>query len=439
MCLFMWLIMGLLAAGCDVSGIPRSAEPTPAIAPTTSPYPQTSTEAPRPEPTITSEAAPDTTPTLIPVSGRVALFSQVWHAVEQNYVYPDYHGADWLALRNEYIPKVAAATSADEFYNLVDEMVGKLKDDHSHYLSPWAAREEDRRSQGQDKYAGIGVFSKYLEDSFLVLEVFAGSPAEEAGLKRGDHITAVNGQLVKGTAQENIPIRGPEGTTVRLTVTSSNGPARDIAVRRRTLTATVSPTSSRLEADPSIGYLLIPTLEVASMSDQVESELQKLIDKGNLKGLVIDLRSNGGGLDTVLIGILGQFVSGQVGGFYSQDKINPLTIEKRSLYNALKTLTLVLLVDKSTASFAEVFAASLQARGRAKVVGVQTAGNTEEIEAYDFSDGSRLWLARYGFRLLDGTSLEGRGVTPDAVVDTDWTAHTLRDDPQVLKAIELIK
>src|SRR5207247_1798615 len=114
------------------------------------------------------------------------------------------------------------------------------------------------------------------------------------------------------------------------------------------------------------------------------------------------------GLDSVLEGILGQFVTGEVGSFRSQHDTNPLDIQKGSLNDRLAHVPVVVLVDKGTESFAEVLAAVLQAQRRARVVGVPSAGNTEEIYPFNFEDGSRLWLAEYGFQLPGGVSLEGR-------------------------------
>jgi len=81
----------------------------------------------------------------------------------------------------------------------------------------------------------------------------------------------------------------------------------------------------------------------------------------------------------------------------------------------------------------------IQYQGRAKVTGARSAGNTEIVYPHDFKDGSRLWLAQEGFKLPDGTTLEGRGVIPDAELDLNWADYAEKDDPQILKAIELLK
>jgi C-terminal processing protease CtpA/Prc len=81
----------------------------------------------------------------------------------------------------------------------------------------------------------------------------------------------------------------------------------------------------------------------------------------------------------------------------------------------------------------------MQDQERAKIVGSRSAGNTEIVYPHNFSDGSRLWLAQEGFKLPNGTSIEGRGVIPNAEIDLNWADYTERDDPHILKAIELLK
>ena len=205
------------------------------------------------------------------------------------------------------------------------------------------------------------------------------------------------------------------------------------------MTGAVVPSSRRLPADPSIGYVVIPTLSTDDMDVRVEAELNGLLaGSPDLTGLIVDLRGNGGGFRTILESLLGDFVNGQVGTFFNQTSSYPLTITRKPLADKLSSLPVVLLVDQGTESYAEVMSAAIQEKGRARVVGVTTAGNTETIYAYNLEDGSRLWCAQEGFKLLDGTNLEGRGVVPDVTVSVDWTAFQESDDPQMLKAVDLL-
>lgn len=453
------LLLSVLLAACDVGGPP----PTPVNGPTSGPViamlgptpdgrgtatarltpspagiaqaTRTSVAERSPTPETASET-PLATATILPLSERRKLFEKVWQTVEDHYFYADFRGVDWKKAHTDYEKRVEEAASADEFYGAVSEMVDLLKDQHSRYISPQAAKDEDDLNAGDASYAGIGILSKRVGQSTMVVLVFPGSPAEEAGLKRRDRIVAIDGEPVGDDLSK---VRGPAGTSVRLTIQSPEKEPRDLTLTRRSVTGKIIASSSRLEVDNSIGYLLVPSLWADDMSEQVEDELKKLLDGPPLKGLIMDLRANEGGWRPVLTGILGQFVTGDVGFFYSQESQYPLDITPGALREKLSGVPLVVLVDGESQSYAEVLAASLQASGRARVVGTKTAGNTETIYAYTFDDGSRLWVAQEGFKLPNGTNLEGRGVIPDASIEVDWTQYSLKTDPHVLKALELLR
>ncbi|HVG01198.1 MAG TPA: hypothetical protein VND68_15265, partial [Chloroflexia bacterium] len=135
-----------------------------------------STRTPRTTPTAVAEVATPVA-TLMPAADRLDIFEQVWETVADNYLYEDFHGADWDALKEEYEPRVSAVTSGDEFYATIDDMVTELGDDHSRYLTPWDADEEDDLMSGNTSYVGVGIFSKHNEIEIQVVYVFPGSPA----------------------------------------------------------------------------------------------------------------------------------------------------------------------------------------------------------------------------------------------------------------------
>jgi carboxyl-terminal processing protease len=318
--------------------------------------------------------------------------------------------------------------------------VSALNDGHSRYLSPQDAREEDALQQGNADYVGIGVLSSPETNTLSIIFVFPGSPAEKAGLLRRDKITAVDGIPIKNAATDQSRIRGPAGSTVTVTVQSPEQPPRDVSIVRGKISGGIVPTGSRVATDPTIGLLIIPDLWTDDMGTRVHSDLQTMLqDPTPLQGLILDLRGNGGGFRTVLESILSDFVTGQVGQFSNQKGHTPLVIGKSNLYDRLKNVAVVVLIDQGSESYTEVLSGILQAKGRAKVVGVTSAGNTETIYSYNFTDGSRLWVAEESFQLPNGTNLEGRGVIPDVTVKQDWTAFTEKDDPDILEAIQLLK
>ncbi len=401
--------------------------------------PSASTAVPRPTATARPSRTPDAprpTPTLptLDADARGKRFDEVWQAVADHYLYADFRGVDWNAIREVYRPRAITAPVPEAFYATLSEMVRALGDEHSRYSSPQGAWEDKALTQGTDAYVGIGVVVDDGPAAGVIRTVFNDSPAEEAGLKRRDQILSVDGlpfALGEGS------LRGPAGTIARLEVRSPSGPRREVLVTRRAITAKMAPEARRLSTGKA-GYLYIPSFFNEDMADQVTRELRDLLKPEPPDGLILDLRGNGGGWRTVLETVLGCFVEGGAGEFFNQGKSYPVDVKPNDLLPSLRDVPLVVLVDRHTESYAEVLAAVLREAGQARIVGQQTPGNTESIYAYDFDDGSRLWVAQEGYRLPSGLDLEGRGVTPDEVIDANWALFPEAEDPHILRALDLL-
>ena len=404
--------------------------PTTTLAPTATPS-ASPTEAP------TTTPAPPTaipTPTLIGEGQRDQLFEETWRIVHDHYLYRDFHGQDWDAIHSEFAPRVEAAQSNEEFYADLAEMVARLNDDHSRFLAPSDASVEEALSTGREAYVGIGVLLISRADSALVQEVFPNGPAARAGLLPRDRIVAIDGAPFN-PLNDGSDLYGLEGSPVRLTVVRPGESTRDVVVTRAAVQGRVEPSTRRLRND--IGYLKVPTFWVNDMDVQVSGALTDMVSEHPLNGLILDLRGNPGGWNYVLTGILGHFVRGQVGLFADQKSSKPLLITENAGPD-MRGTPLVVLVDHSTASYAEVMAAVLQREVGARVVGAPTAGNTETIYAYELAGGARLWVAQEAFKLLNGQNLEGRGVQPNTVINVDWATYSEDDDPQILEGLRLL-
>jgi C-terminal peptidase prc len=363
---------------------------------------------------------------------RRALFEEVWQRIADHYLYQDFRGLDWQAVYDEFAVRIGTAPDDRAFYTLMEEMVGRLNDQHSRFLPPSAAQREDVRSSGIEAQVGIGVLAVPGKDGAWIQHVFPNGPAAEAGLQARDRIVAIDGAFVSSANM----IHGVAGSRVRLTVVRPGSETLDVVLTRRPVEGRISPVARRLDGD--IGYLAISTLWVQDMPEQVREALLNILTEGDLHGLILDLRGNPGGWQPVLVGILGHFVQGDVGVFFNQQEAKALSIEPNGgpyFYD----VPVAVLIDGNTASYAEVLAGILQREAGATVIGLPSAGNTETIYAYELSGGARLWVAQEGFRLQDGSSLEQVGVQPDIVVNVDWTRFSEAQDPITLQALQTVQ
>ncbi|HWQ15623.1 MAG TPA: S41 family peptidase, partial [Roseiflexaceae bacterium] len=401
---------------------PTAQPPAPTPPPTRAP---TATAAPTP---------PPPTPTLdvLPLEERRQIFEEVWRTVKEEYLYADFRGVDWDGLRAVYAERIEAEQSREEFYATMVELVSQLDDNHSRFVPPAAAQAEDIITSGRETRVGIGVVVRPKVDGAFIQLVFPDGPADRAGLRPRDRIVAVDGRpytLADGD------LRGEAGSEVRLSVVRPGAKLRDVVVVRQEVRAHILPYYRRFPGD--VGYVAIPTFWANDMGEQVSGALTDLVASGALRGVILDVRSNRGGWGEVLNEVLSHFVRGQVGVFFGRDYVRPLVVAPPAGPD-LRGVPLVVLVDGETASYAEVLAAVLQREAGAMVVGTPSAGNTETIYAHTLSDGSRLWLAQESFRLQDGANLEGVGVMPSVLLESDWTRYSEEDDPQLLEALRLL-
>jgi C-terminal peptidase prc len=388
------------------------------------------------------------TATLAPLADteRERIFDQVWELVHDRYLYPDYRGVDWQAVRETYRPRALAAATPEQFYQVMGELIKELGDDHSRFESPRMVAEEQLRKSGELSYAGIGIIVRDDPAGGLITRLARGGPAEQAGLRSHDLILAVGSTpftdtAAFGPAGPNGVIRGAPGSTVQLTVRTPGGAPRVVLITRQMIPSDAfPPVEAQRLPDTQTGLLVIDTFAREGLEQLVRDQLDLLLKDRLLDGLIIDLRNNQGGFVSAMLGTLGLFVDGgSIGVTRGRDARQKQEIPKGQTMPALDGVPIVVLIGDQTVSAAEMFAAGIRVRARARIVGVSSAGNTENLLAHDLPDGSRLWLAEYAYYLPDGSVLEGQGVQPDREVDAEWWRFDPLDDPQVQAALAELK
>jgi carboxyl-terminal processing protease len=333
-----------------------------------------------------------------------ALMAQAWNTIHDNYV-------DRASIKPNPLT-----------YGAISGMVAALGDTgHSVFLSPEMIKEEAEFTEG--KYEGIGAEVKMKGDHVVIVAPLDGSPAQKAGLQPGQIILAVNGQDVLGLNLFQVVkrISGPAGSRVSLRILDSKtGTTKEVSMVRAAIVMN-NVTWRRLPGSK------VAHLRIAGFSEGVSRDLKKAlraIMAQDLKGLILDLRNNPGGLLSEAVSTASQFLAkGNVLLEKDADgKITSLAVEKGGLALSIPT---VVLVNNGTASGAEILAGALQDHGRARLVGTTTFGTGTVLQQFPLSDGSALMLAVREWLTPDGNKIWHKGITPNFVVSLPEGASPL--------------
>jgi len=394
-------------------------------------------------PAATTEALP--TPSIganppLSKDAQLALLQQISAPIPDLYVYPDLNGVDWPATVAKYRAKIEAGLDTETFYHEIQNMISELGDDHSQFESPAEVTAVSAQLAGHNDYVGIGVEILPLPDKndISVVLTFPGSAAEHAGLKPHDNLLAIDGiPLVKNGVPLTQLVRGPACSVAVLTVQSPGQPSRQLPIMRYAVKSS-QPIVAQLvttQDGSKIGYIFLPSFFDETIPGQVKQALQKW---GQLDGLILDNRLNGGGSSDVVNPILSYFTDGLLGHFVSRTDSRAVTVQADPVANS-QTVPIVVLVGEDTVSFGEIFSGILRDLGRAKVVGKTTLGNVEILDSHNFNDGSRLWLAQERFVELNSKDdWEKTGIVPDVTAFADWDTFTFETDPAVAAAVTLL-
>lgn len=395
-------------------------------------------------PTPTHTAQPTNTTTLRPVFSpeQIRVFEEIWSAVNNNYLYPDFNGLDWNAAHEEYLQRIQQGLTDAEFYEAMGELIYSLGDDHSIFFDPDEVAAADAEVNGEYAYVGIGVLGIVQEgkNHLSVVLTFPDSPAEKAGILPHDRIVEANGEsIVDEDGIRYDLLNGDTGTEVTIRVLNPNNEIREISLERDELSGVFPVPYSVLEtsAGKRIGYIMLASFRYSSIFENVLSALEVIASVEQIDGLIIDNRFNGGGGSDVLTDMLSLFIDGNAGYFKQREIERLFTINGENWYGS-QEVPLVVLIGPDTASFGEIFSGVLKDLERAYLIGENSEGNVEVLHIFDFSDGSRAWIAKESFRPLFNPSLnwEINGVTPHMLIESDWDEFTSNNDPLINTALQ---
>lgn len=300
-------------------------------------------------------------------------------------------------------------------------------DPHSAYL-PGAAY-EDLENSSRGRYVGLGIDVRPEDGRIVVRQLITPSPAASAGIEPGDIITSVDGTPVRGRPlRESIDaISGPEGTTVRLTVMRPGGEERALELTRAFVK--VPALDFRL-FDQRFGYFRIVYFHRESATD-LKAALDSVAADGiELDGLILDVRSNPGGVLEPAIEIADGFLDeGTIVTTRGRNADMQLAFSA-SAGQWLPGRPVVVLVDRGTASAAEVFAGALQDHGRAVIVGERTFGKGSVQSVLALRNGAGLKLTTARYYTPSGRSIQAEGIEPDLNVPREMRVVEAADERQ---------
>lgn len=319
-------------------------------------------------------------------------------------------------------------------------MVEATGDEWSYYLT--ADEYQTYLESFYNAYVGIGVTISVDEQAggMRIESVTPGGPAEEAGVQVGDVVLKVDGQntLELGTEGTRALVRGTEGTDVTLTFLRGDE-TFDLCITRRSIETDVA-TCEML--DDEIGYIQISNFDVRCADETIACIEQLLAD--GAKGLIFDVRFNGGGLKDELVEVL-DYLLPEGDLFRSVDYAGREEVDTSD--ESCLEVPMAVLVNLDSYSAAEFFAAALQEYDWAVIVGEKTYGKGNFQTGFELSDGSMLNISIGKYYTPNGVSLTGTGITPDVeyeLSDEDYAklyygelSH--EDDPQLQLALDAIK
>ena len=317
-------------------------------------------------------------------------------------------------------------------------LLAGLKDPYSTYYT--AEQYKELYTSNEGSYVGIGaVLQKDDTGGAKIIQLYEGGPGEQAGLKKGDVIKAVDGADVtdKETSDIAAMVRDSEKDSVMLTIQRENEEkTRDVKVEIRDVEIqTVS--HEMLSGDT--GYIRISEFSEVT-SDQYKKAFADLKEQG-MKKLVVDLRDNPGGLLTAVCGVLRQILpEGRI--VYTEDKNGKREEDNCDGKNELD-MPLAVLVNGNSASASEIFAGAVKDYGIGTIVGTTTYGKGVVQTIQPLTDGSAVKITIAKYFTPKGNDINKKGITPDVEAElsgdiTDWTELTHKEDAQLQTALKEI-
>jgi carboxyl-terminal processing protease len=343
----------------------------------------------------------------------LSIFWDVWSLIDENYL-------------------LKPTDQQKMVYGAISGMVNSLGDPYSTFLTPEENKQLTEDMQGV--FGGIGAEVGYRDGTIMVIAPLKGSPAEKAGLLAGDKIAEIDGQDTTDMNVDQVVgiIRGQEGTKVKLVVVRADKPLNFEITRETIQDKTVR---WEMKGD-KVAYIDITQFK-RNTAKELDAQIGDILAQ-DPKGLVVDLRNNPGGYLDVVVDVASRFIDeGQT--IVVEDSGDSQKTYKATGNRRFSGLPMTVLVNEGSASASEILAGALKDNKLATLVGKKTFGKGLVQGITDLKDGSALKITVAKWLTPSGNSINKNGIAPDVEVDYTEEDFKAGRDPQLDKALELMK
>ena len=345
------------------------------------------------------------------------LFENVWNIAKTNYYDASMNQQVWSRWKEHYEGKIK--TDADAKV-AIDSMLASLNDPYSRFMDKMEYN--DQNTSIDSKITGIGVNISSIAGRVHIINVIEGTPAQSANLQAGDIILDIDGKDANGLSVAEVAnlVRGPENTTVQLTILRNNDKFTKKVLRKEIKIKTV-----KSNVENNIGYIQITSF----IGSTTPNEFLEAVEKTKkAEGLVIDLRGNTGGLLPNAIFIANLFIpEGKIVSIVGRNGYK-YDIQAQET-DFMITKPVVVLIDGGSASASEILSGALKDYHRAKLIGTKTFGKgmVQKIIPLENETGLNLTVAKY--LTPSGTDINKKGIKPD--IEVQFTEKNIRNREDV--------